>query len=242
MDNYNLNLLEFGGTGDLIATAICDFNLGNELIKEGQVVLNLEGVGVRFHYSAINSNIKSNRNQIYYNEHYLDSFSIDIAPFNLQTQKLFSKITSSTFTITEYESAIAMAGSILLTKMPSDLNTIYIPGISEFTTEIIHEIAVIKSPEFIEQQIYKIYYTRELSGNTLELDNIDMDIPYLKVQILFKGNSDKETTINYFVVEKAALRLTPVFNLVDNAVSYIQLFFKVIDGEQKPKMSVMING
>lgn len=240
--NSSSNLIEFGGSGDLIATAICDFNLGDELIKEGQVVLNLEGVGVHFHYSTINSNIKSNRNQIYYNEHYLDSFSIDIAPFNLQTQKLFSKITSSTFTITEYESAIAMAGSILLAKMPSDLNTIYIPGISEFTTEIIHGIAVIKSSEFVEQQTYKIYYTRELSGNTLELDNIDMDIPYLKVQILFKGNNDKEGTINYFVIEKAALRLTPVFNLVDNAVSYIQLFFKVIDGEQKPKMSVMING
>ena len=240
--NSSSNLIEFGGSGDLIATAICDFNLGDELIKEGQVVLNLEGVGVRFHYSVINSNIKSDRNQIYYNEHYLDSFSIDIAPFDLQTQKLFSKITSSTFTITEYESAIVMAGSILLAKMPSDLNTIYIPGISEFTTETMHGIAVIKSPEFVEQQTYKIYYTRELSGNTLELDNVDMDIPYLKVQILFKGNNNKESAVNYFVVEKAALRLTPVFNLIDNAVSYIQLFFKVIDGEQKPKMSVMING
>jgi hypothetical protein len=242
MNSNNNNLLEFGGTGDLIASAICDFDLNGLAIMSGNVVLNLENIGVRFHYGLKNSNIKSSRTQVDYNEYYLDSFSIDMAPFNLQAQKLFSKMTESNFTVVGHEVATSMANTLLLANGTEDLESIYIPNITEFTKEVINDVVVLKSEQFINQKSYDVYYNRTLQGNVLELDNKDMDIPYLKVQILFKGNSDKKDMINYFIVDKASLRLTPVFNLTNNSVSHIQLFFKVIDSEQKPKMSVMING
>lgn len=242
MNSNHNNLLEFGGTGDLIASAICDFDLNGLTIMSGNVVFNLENIGVRFHYGLKNSNIKSSRTQIDYNEYYLDSFSIDMAPFNLQAQKLFSKMTESTFTITEHEVVLSMSNTLLLNNNPEDLESIYIPNVIEFTKEVVNGVVVLKSEQFINQKSYDVYYNRTLKGNVLELDNKDVDIPYLKVQILFKGNSDKKDMMNYFLVDKASLRLTPVFNLTNNSVSHIQLFFKVINSDQKPKMSVMIDG
>lgn len=238
----NNNLLEFGGTGDLIATAICDFELNGIFFKQGDIILNLENVGVHFHYNNASSNIASKRNQIYYNEYYLDSFSINVAPFNFQTQKLFSETTQDTFAIIEHERLIAMSGKLLLLGTPSDTTSIKIAGIENFTATTVNGVVVLDSMDLKNENEYDVYYYREIKSNVLNLDNADLDIPYLKIQIVFRGNSDKQNSINYFIVDKAAVRLTPVFNLIDNSVSYIQLFFKVIDSDKKPKLSVMTNG
>ena len=242
MNSYNFNLLEFGGTGNLIATAICDFENSGIAFKEGDTVLDLEGVGIHFNYGAHTSDLKSSRNQIYYNEYYLDSFVIDMAPFNLQTQRLFANMTEEELVVVEHEVPVAMMKQLLLINTPEENQPITIPGIEQFELVVNNGVAVIRSNEFEDTKKYDVYYGRKLRCNTLELDNENVNIPYLKVQIQFVGNNDKQTITNYFSVEKTSLRFTPVFNLKNNAVSHIQLMFKVVEGDIKPKLSVMIYG
>lgn len=239
--NYNFNLLEFGGTGNLIATAICDFENSGIAYKKGDAVLNLEGVEVRFNYGSNVSDLKGKRNQLHYNEYYLDSFVVDMAPFNLQAQKLFANLTETELVIVEHENSLAMMGQLLLINVPLEEHPVVVSGIEHFELVVNNGVAIIKSDEFENGKNYNIYYRRKIKCNTIELDNEDANVPYLKVQIQFTGHSDKNTVVNYFSIEKAALRFTPVFNLKDNAVSYLQLMFKVLEGEDKPKLSMMIN-
>jgi hypothetical protein len=239
--NYN-NLLEFGGTGDLIATAICDFSFNGIDYKTGDMVLSLTGAGIHFNYGATTSNIKSNRNQVYYNEYYLDSFVVDTAPLNFQMQRLFVSMFNQAIEITEHEQPMSMGGTILLLNNIDSESHINIPGITEFTLVNHNGVSIINSKEFVDGTTYDVYYTRIVEGSLLELDNKDSELPYLKIQIKFNGNQNKNTMSNYFIVDKAALRLTPVFNLKDNAVSHVQIMFKVIDGVEKPKLSVITNG
>ena len=54
------------------------------------------------------------------------------------------------------------------------------------------------------------------------------------------GNDNKETSENYIIVPKAAMRFTPVFNLQNNSVSHVRLSAKIIeDKESKPILSVI---
>lgn len=235
----NLNLMEFGGTGHLILTAICDFDYNGISYKTGDIVLDLKDSYINFNYGSVVTDIKSSRNQVYYNEYYLDNFVIDVAPLNLQTQQLFSKMSNNKLTIVEKESATAMMGQLLLIQEPDSDGIISIEGISNYELIINNGVPVIRSAEFQNGQNYDVFYKKTLQCNTLELDNSECDLPYLKAQILFKGNNDKTTSINYFVIEKTALRLTPMFNLRNNSVSHIKLMFKVIDSEHKPTLSVM---
>jgi hypothetical protein len=240
--NYNFNLLEFGGTGNLIATAICDFENSGTVFKKGDTVLDLEGVGIHFNYGSHTSDLKSSRNQIYYNEYYLDSFIVDMAPFNLQAQKLFANMTEEELIIVSHENPISMMGQVLLVNIPEEDQPIVISGIEQFELVINNGVAIIRSDEFEDGKNYHVYYRRKIKCNTIELDNENADIPYLQVQIQFTGNSDKQTIVNYFSIEKVSLRFTPVFNLKDNAVSHLQLMFKVIEGDTKPKLSVSLDG
>ena len=93
MNNYNL--MEFGGSGNIIATAICDFTCNGYNYKKGDIVLSLPDVSIHFNYGTKTSNANSSRNQVYYSEYYLDNFIVDIAPFSLATQKLFANLTFS---------------------------------------------------------------------------------------------------------------------------------------------------
>lgn len=239
MDNYNFNLLEFGGTGDLIATAICDFTSGDTSYKKDDIVLYLRDTNIQFNYSTHSSDIRARRNQIYYNDCFLDSFIIDVTPFNLQTQKLFSNLTSKTLSVIEYEHSLAMGKQILLIGEPESKESIRIPGIDSFEMISSNGITILKSELFENNKAYDIFYNKKIDCNVLELDNYDCEIPYLKVQIKFQGNLDKENSTNFFLIDKAALRITPILNLKNNSVSYVKLMFKVIESESKPKLSVI---
>jgi hypothetical protein len=234
--------MEFGSAGNLIATAICDFECNGQKYKAGDIVLNLNDVSMHFNYGTTTSDAKSSRTQLYYNEYYLDNFIIEMAPFNLQTQKLFANLTSDKITVIETEQSMAMMGRLLLSKTLKNDGYIKIENIENFDIDTQNDITIISSVDFQDNKYYNIVYETEMDCNTIELDNAALEIPYLKVQINFKGNIDKLPMSNYFFIDKAAVRLTPLFSLQGNTVSHIKLLFKVIYGDSKPKMSVVANG
>jgi hypothetical protein len=194
--------MEFGSAGNLIATAICDFECNGQKYKAGDIVLNLNDVNMHFNYGATTSDAKSSRTQLYYNEYYLDNFIIEMAPFNLQTQKLFANLTSDKITVIETEQSMAMMGRLLLSKTLKNDGYIKIENIENFDIDTQNDITIISSVDFQDNKYYNIVYETEMDCNTIELDNAALEIPYLKVQINFKGNIDKLPMSNYFFIDK----------------------------------------
>lgn len=238
MDN---NLLEFGGAGSLIATAICDFEDNGIFYKKGDIVLDLEDVFINFNYSTNTKQVTSKRRNAYYNEYYLSSLSIDVAPLNFQTQKLFANMTQNNINIMVHEKPEAMRGMLLLVGQVANSDNIYIPGINNFDVKTNNNISIITSLEFKDSEKYDVYYEETVNCNSIDLDNADSNLPYLKLQILFKGNEDKLTAKSIIIVDKAYLRLTPLFNLHKNSVSRVKLLFIVIDSENNPTLNVINN-
>jgi hypothetical protein len=231
------NLLEFGGTGQVIATAICDFSINDKYnYKTGDIVFDFDDIYIKFYYNHKTSQGRDQRTQVFYEEFYLDSLSIDVVPFD-DNFKLFCDPLTNTVEIYEVETGIAMNNRLFLhyEALPESIR---IPGIQEFTVSNSNGFTIIESAMFIDQNNYKVYYQRQLSSNNIILDNSDVNIPYLKLQIKFKGNNDKQESCNYITIPKSAIRFTPIFNLQNNNVSHVRLAMKVI-GNDKVVLSVI---
>lgn len=234
----NSNLLEFGGSADLIATAICDFENNGTLYKKGEVILNLFNTPISFQYNTKNVSQTARRNEIYYHEYFLDSCVINTTPFNKQIQDLFSK-NSQELIITKTEEGMAMGGMIFLLDEAVEDSFIKVDGVSDINLSKINEASIITSDDFIDETYYNIQYQCKKNVSCMDLDNKDLNIPYLRLQIHFKGNADKETEDSYFIIDKVSMSLTPVFSLVGNKVSHVYLMFKVIDSMNKPILAMV---
>ena len=233
----NSSLLEFGGSGQLIATAICDFNAGNKTYFKDDIVFYFENANINFSYGHITSHPKNDRSQIYYDQFFLDSFVADILPIDYNFDILNESGYKERF-VYEVESCLAVDKTIIL-KDKGISNTIRVEGVNDFEIKNVNDIIVISSDSFVDGCYYNVNYRKNILSNSLVLDNKDLDIPYLRVQIKFEGNKDKETSTNYICIPKTSLHLTPVFNLQDNSVSHIRLMFKVLEGDEKPEILVV---
>lgn len=231
------NLLEFGGKGSLIATAITDFTVNKKDYKKNEIVFVLNDVNINFHYGEKVNNIKDSRNRVYYSEYYLDSFMVDAVPFDLQIFNLFSNgVNIREESILICDSCTATSG-IIIPKEEVDINGfIKIDSIDNFLINSNNGVSIISSSEFVDGKTYKIQYYTKKNIFSFVLDNEDLNIPYLKIQINFKGNESKNTSSNYFIIDKTSIRMTPIFNLVDNSVSSVRLLFKVIESDVKPEL------
>lgn len=135
------------------------------------------------------------------------------------------------------ENCPSQDGLVVLQKVPES-DTVHIDGIEQF--EIISEDpCIIRSEEFTNAHSYNVYYKYRVSGYKLNLDNEELDLPYLAAQIIFEGNNDKASNVNYVNIPRCALKTTPAMSLQNNSVSHLTMIFKVIDGEDKPTLSVI---
>jgi len=230
------NLLEFGGLGQVFITAICDFTIHDKKFKKGDVVFYFDSVNINFTYGHTTSSSVSKREQIYYSEFFLNSFSIDTAPFNFNFDILTDN--STELNVYEVEQSLSMDNRIILKGLPLP-DTVRIKNIENFNVEIINDIAIIYSEEFEHMKKYDVVYQKKIDAKNMLLDNATVDIPYLKAQIKFEGNKEKIGNVNYITVPKTALHITPVFNLINDEVSHIRLLFRVLDGESTPMLSVV---
>ena len=235
----NNNLLEFGGIGQLIATALCDFDINNIHYKKDDVVLFFNDMPINFFYRNLDSLSKSLKSQVSYNEYFLDSILINNAPFNNNFDFLLNDETEKI--VKEVEESLVVNNVLLLKYFPV-ADSIRIKGITNYNIDIINNVVVISSPEFVNNTYYVVEYNRSIICSTYVLDSSDNILPYLKLQIKFCGNSDKNTEDGYIFIPKAALILNPVFNLATNNVSSMRVMFRVLEDKIKPTLSMVQNG
>lgn len=232
------NLLEFGGRGQVIATALCDFSIDNYEYKTGDIVFDFNDVNVSFLYGHTTSQSNNSRTQLFYEEFYLDSLSVDVVPLD-RNFKIFCDSKLEKISVYEKESLVSVGKHIFLKQLAKE-DSVRINGIKNFDIQNTNEFTIVHSEEFIDDTIYDVYYSKEVISKSIVLDNKEVDIPYLRLQVKFTGNDNKETNENYIIVPKVAMRFTPVFNLQNNSVSHIRLSAKVIeDKESKPILSVI---
>ena len=232
------NLLEFGGVGQIIATALCDFDINDVHYKKDDVVLFFNDVPINFFYRNLDSLSKSLKSQVSYNEYFLDSVSINEVPLNNNFDFLLNKETEKV--VKEVEESLVMNNALLLKYLPI-IDSIRIKGVSNYNVSIVNDVAVISSPEFINSTYYVVEYDKTINCSTCVLDSSENTLPYLKLQIKFRGNVDKNTNEGYVFIPKAAVVLNPIFSL-NNNVSSMKVFFRVIDDKIKPTLSVVRNG
>lgn len=234
------NLMEFGSASTLIATAICDFKSGKTSYKKDDVVFKLKDIQIGFNYGETTVESKSKRTEIYYNDGRLDNFTISASPLDLSSQQLFGEMFEQDEEIMRTEEVVAIDGIMILNGSPL-LGTIQIKEIDNFEVFENEGTYILRSLEFESNEVYTVYYKEQVLSTSITLDNADLNIPYLRIQIEMIGNNDKRSEYTYLIVEKAAIKLTPAISLGSKNVSNVQLYFKVIDSEIKPKL-VVFNG
>ena len=233
-------LLEFGSYGTILATAICDFKIGSHEYKENDLVFKLTDVPIQLNYDSNSSNAKARRNEIYYNDCYLDNLVINASPFALGTNYIFDNLFNEEIEILEVEETIPQDGFIVPIYTPVE-DTIRISGINNFEIRNA-DPCILYSEEFVNGQKITLQYKRRVKTLNISLDNSVFDIPYLKLQINFVGNYNKKDMNSYLLVNKTSMQMTPVMNLSQGGVSTINLYFKVINGDEVPRMAVECNG
>lgn len=232
------NLLEFGGSGQLIATAICDFSVQDTyFFKKDDIVFDFDSIHINFNYNYVTGEAKSDKTNLFYEKFYIDSLSLDVVPFD-NNFKLFCNNDLDYLTICEVENCVAVNNNLFLKNAAID-DSIKIDGIYNFNAINVGDFTLITSEDLVDNNVYKVYYNRQIKVKSIFLDNEEIDIPYLKLQIKFRGNNDKEEVTSYIIIPKASIRLTPVFNLQNNSVSHIRINAKVINDEEKPVLSVV---
>ena len=237
----NNNLLELGGSVDLIATAICDFSTPVKDYKQGDIVLDLKDIYFQSQYVNNQKQARDGAIQLKYSEYMLNSLLFSAVPLNRQIYELFATVRSNTISVVKKEVVTCLQQGTLLPLCNEGApiqETIRISNVKHFNTNVERGILFLNSDEFVLGQKYELSYEYAKEGMTLELGNKDLDIPYLKLQISLKGNTDKQDSSGYLFVEKAHIMFTPILNFVKDGVSYCTLSMTVIDSEYKPYMVI----
>lgn len=238
--NSNYNLIEFGDTGNLIATAICDFNTPTKSFKKGDIVLNLQNIKTSIYTNNKTKRADSQRLDLEYTDMNISGLQCTHVPIDYQIYTIFGE-EEKDFNIVYSEEICCFAdGSLLLTEYVPLFETIRIEGIEDFSIDNNEDMqmTIVNSNNFISGCFYKIQYEKNVKKPFLKLDTQDADIPYLKLQLQIIGNLDKETNDSYLFIEKVRLHFTPSLNLQENSVSHCTLLFSVIDSDIKPQLVI----
>ena len=236
--NNNSSLLEFGGTGDLIATAICDFDTPTKSFKTGDVVLNLVGTNIQIFTSSSTKRANTNKLVLEHTNVTVSGLQCTHIPIDNQIYNIFG-YSEEEFTVTESENIYCFVeGSLMLNEYIEDTESIRISNIDDYlvTNDNAMRITTITSKDFKQGNSYLVWYSKKISKPFIKLDSYEADIPYLKIQISITGNLDKNTSKSYLFVEKTRLHFMPYVNLNDSSMTHCNLLFSVIDDDIKPKL------
>ena len=240
MNDNNNNLLELGGSVDLIATAICDFDTPTRQYKKGDVVLSYKSVYMMPHFNTKTVSINNRKNQISYNNYILDYLRFDYIPLEKDIYYLFSTdIKPRKVNILQEEKVICYNNTLFLTKVAVD-NKVQIKDFDGKTYEVFtkNDITYIVSESFEEGKQYIVWYNIDYEGYNFTLDSCDANIPYLQLQIACHGNNDKKDSTNYILIDKASLHYRPNLVFKDDSVSYCDLIFVIVDSDILPTMVI----
>ena len=238
MESFSKNLLEFGSSVDLLATAICDFSTPLRNYKKGEVVLDLKNVIARI-YTRQNEKISKNAvNQLGYSDLTLTSLQFFNVPLESQIYNLLGEEEEEHLILYSEEAYCLNNHQILLKNFVEDPTTIMVKDVENFTVNNVGEVTFLTSNDFQDGGYYYVQYYKKYKKPSILLDSRLSDIPYLSLQLAFTGNSNKESKDYYLLVEKAHMKYTPVFGFENIGISNCSLEFNVIDSNKKPKIII----
>ena len=236
----NKNLLELGGSVDLIATAICDFDTPTRHYKKDYVVLDIKDVDLVLTTTEKTTKAKDDKLVLANVALTMTGVSFPLVPLEKQIYELLGS-SKKLFTIIKHDYlACELNGIILPLDYIENADDLKIENVERFTIENDKEskTTVIKSDEFIEGRKYEVQYVSYELRQQINFDSYDTNIPYLSLQIKIKGNVDKKSADSYLFIEKAKLHYDPVLRFANQEVTYCTLYFDIIDSEKKPSLVI----
>ena len=87
---------------------------------------------------------------------------------------------------------------------------------------------------FIEGETYLVFYKTYINKSVFNMEKVSM--PYFSLEIHFKGNDNKKTTIGYMIVPSVSLISSPVVVFNSNTIVGSNLNFKIIDVNNEPSV------
>lgn len=233
----NNNLLELGGSVDLIATAICDFDTPTRHYNKGDIVLDLKSINALFLTNDSSSRANAKKLELDYAKLSVTSIQSQYVPIDSQLYDLLGD-KEQAFSIVRSEVLPGINGMLLPTTYIADKDSVRIRDIESFEVENNDEMKLtyIKSEEFKDGQVYYIQYNKEVTKKPLLFDSFEADIPYVSLQLTIGGNVDKVDGETYLFIPKTRIHFVPILQFDSNSVSYCTLRFNVVNDESKPKM------
>ena len=229
------NLLELGGSADLIAVAICDFQTPTRSFVKGEKVLSFSDIYFNFGYTTHENTSISKVTELAYNDYYLSRLNSNFVPLTDQIFALMSSDVKSNATVYENEILQAFAQSVILLYKPIE-DTIVVSGVPSFEIIESNGIYILKSEYFENGKTYDVIYQREIECNVVSIESLDANIPYLELQLTIHGNINKENSTQYLRIPKAKLSFSPIIGAGSkDQISSCNISFTVIDAlKSKP--------
>lgn len=240
MNDNNNNLLELGGSVDLIATAICDFDTPTKHYKKGDIVLNLEGLDVQVVTSDRSHRSSSKKLDLDYSTLTITSLQSSYVPMEKQLYELLGAEEKEITVVKQECVPCVTEGAIMLNNYVENTSTIRVKDLVHYDIRNREDIQVtfIYSEEIHMNKSYSVQYDHVIKKSSITLDSFEADIPYLSLQLHIKGNVDKYVADGYIFVEKTRLHFIPILQFTSTGVTHCTLRFNVIDSEVKPQLVI----
>lgn len=234
------NLFEIGGQVNVIATAIVDFKTPQKEYKKDQVVFVLNDVNFSSNYSNKAIFARDEHTQLKYAYYTLNSLHFQNVPLTSELYSLFASDNKELVDIRSTETIVCVQNGYLLPITQNKINyeSVQIDEVNNFNISTKNDIAILESDQFIAGNSYTVSFTYSKECHVIELGNMDHNIPYLKLQIQFTGNSDKQDLAGYLVIDKVHIAFTPILNFVKDGVSYCSLNMTVIQSDRLPRLVI----
>ena len=232
------NLIELGGSVNLIATAICDFDTPTKHYKEGEVVLNLPGLSMQVTTTDKSSRASTNLMELDYATLNLSTLQSQYVPMEEQIYSLLGSIEEDQEIVCIEKLECQMEGVILPKEFLDNDSSVSVQGIDNFRIESDNDrkISFIYSSDFKKDEVYCIQYIKKIKGKSILLESFETDIPYLRLQLEIRGHVDKQKSNAYLLVDKTRLHFIPIMQFTDDGVTHCTLRFTVINSDKKPRM------
>ena len=227
------NLYELGGLADVFIINKVEKNIGGINYKPQEVYTVLNDVIVNLAYERNNSEGKDIKNKINYivnfpNEIYISNVPMTEKVCNL----LMQKENDTNLLITKKEIIeCTVQNKLFLSDIPS--KDIYVKDKNYNNLE--YEVAdYTLTGNFIEGETYLVFYKTYINKSVFNMEKVSM--PYFSLEIHFKGNDNKKTTIGYMIVPSVSLISSPVVVFNSNTIVGSNLNFKIIDVNNEPSV------
>jgi hypothetical protein len=222
------NLYEFGSACDVVIRCKSKRTIGGKTYEANEPYTILRDVYVSVGYRTIASQADTTSNILAYREGLPDVVSISNIELNTKICDLIAE-RAQIECVNKFCESIGTNGKLYLPETPYDSN-IFIVHNNESITGFIKENDVLIG-DFVDGEQYLVFYTVAATG-----DAFKFEVPsygYFSLDIVGKGNSNKQTQNIYITFPAVSLMSVPVFNMVNGTILNVPMQFECIHKCQK---------